>query len=124
VAEDVFAEQEKKRQDDERSSLLEPTPPSLQNLNNSSTPSSSKKAHPRSTWVHRLFEGTLTNETKCLTCETVTQRDESFLDLSINIHQNTSLTACLRQFSASEMLCQKNKFSCDQCCSLQEAEKR
>ncbi|KAA1087251.1 hypothetical protein PGT21_027012 [Puccinia graminis f. sp. tritici] len=123
VAEDVFAEQEKKRLEDERSSLLEPTPPSLQNLTNPSTPSS-KKGHPRSTWVHRLFEGTLTNETKCLTCETVTQRDESFLDLSINIHQNTSLTACLRQFSASEMLCQKNKFSCDQCCSLQEAEKR
>ncbi|OAV98216.1 hypothetical protein PTTG_25708 [Puccinia triticina 1-1 BBBD Race 1] len=125
VAEDVFAEQEKKRQEDERSSLLEPTPPSLQksNNNNNNTPSVTL-AHPRSTWVHKLFEGVLTNETKCLTCETVTQRDESFLDLSINIHQNTSLTACLRQFSASEMLCQKNKFSCDQCCGLQEAEKR
>ena len=24
-----------------------------------------------STWVHRLFEGVLTNETRCLTCETV-----------------------------------------------------
>ncbi|PLW50172.1 hypothetical protein PCASD_01863 [Puccinia coronata f. sp. avenae] len=117
VAEDVFAEQEKRRLEDEGLSLLEPTPPSLQKT-------SFKAGQSRSTWVHRLFEGVLTNETKCLTCETVTQRDESFLDLSINIHQNTSLTACLRQFSASEMLCQKNKFSCDQCCSLQEAEKR
>lgn len=54
----------------------------------------------------------------------VTNRDESFLDLSIDIEQNTSVTACLRQFSASEMLCQRNKFSCDRCCGLQEAEKR
>ncbi|KAI0040664.1 cysteine proteinase [Auriscalpium vulgare] len=76
------------------------------------------------TLVHRLFEGTLTSETRCLTCETVSSRDESFLDLSIDIEQNSSVTACLRQFSASEMLCQKNKFFCDSCCGLQEAEKR
>lgn len=54
----------------------------------------------------------------------VSSRDESFLDLSIDIEQNSSVTACLRQFSASEMLCQKNKFFCDGCCDLQEAEKR
>ncbi|KAH9171034.1 hypothetical protein EDB89DRAFT_1189812 [Lactarius sanguifluus] len=76
------------------------------------------------TLVHRLFEGTLTSETRCLTCETVSSRDESFLDLSIDIEQNSSVTACLRQFSASEMLCQRNKFFCDSCCGLQEAEKR
>lgn len=29
----------------------------------------SKKADP--TWVHDLFQGTLTNETRCLNCETV-----------------------------------------------------
>ncbi|GAA6002152.1 hypothetical protein JCM10207_003099 [Rhodosporidiobolus poonsookiae] len=76
------------------------------------------------TWVHELFEGILTNETRCLSCETVTSRDEAFLDLSIDIEQHSSVTACLRQFSASEMLCQRNKFSCDKCCGLQEAEKR
>lgn len=54
----------------------------------------------------------------------VSSRDESFLDLSIDIEQNSSVTACLRQFSASEMLCQRNKFFCDGCCDLQEAEKR
>jgi hypothetical protein len=93
-----------------------------------------------STLVHRLFEGTLTSETRCLTCETaspvsgvsgndlhgaqVSSRDESFLDLSIDIEKNASVTACLRQFSASEMLCHRNKFFCDSCCDLQEAEKR
>ncbi|KAI6154049.1 hypothetical protein BKA82DRAFT_4447321 [Pisolithus tinctorius] len=76
------------------------------------------------TFVHQIFEGSLTSETRCLTCENVSSRDESFLDLSIDIEQNSSVTACLRQFSASEMLCQRNKFFCDACCGLQEAEKR
>ncbi|KAF9011099.1 hypothetical protein BDQ17DRAFT_1175840, partial [Cyathus striatus] len=76
------------------------------------------------TLVHKLFEGVLTSETRCLSCETVSSRDESFLDLSIDIEQNSSVTACLRQFSASEMLCRGNKFSCDACGGLQEAEKR
>ncbi|KND03316.1 uncharacterized protein SPPG_09016 [Spizellomyces punctatus DAOM BR117] len=75
-------------------------------------------------WVHALFEGILTNETKCLTCETVTSRDEAFLDLSVDVEPNSSLSSCLRNFSKSETLCQKNKFFCDTCRSLQEAQKR
>lgn len=77
-----------------------------------------------SKWVHSLFEGTLSSETKCLTCENVTSREEIFLDLSIDLENNSSVTACLTNFSASEMLCAKNKFHCDMCHGLQEAEKR
>jgi len=54
----------------------------------------------------------------------VTSRDESFLDLSVDIEQNCSVTGCLKHFSTSEMLCHKDKFFCDNCSSLQEAEKR
>ena len=90
----------------------------------SSSSSRSSESRPHTTFVHGLFEGTLTSETRCLTCETVSSRDEAFLDLSIDIAQNSSVTACLRQFSASEMLAHKNKFFCDACGSLQEAEKR
>ncbi|TPX54960.1 hypothetical protein PhCBS80983_g05654 [Powellomyces hirtus] len=79
---------------------------------------------PPASWVHALFQGILTNETKCLTCETVTSRDETFLDLSVDVEPNCSLSYCLRNFSKSETLCQKNKFFCDTCHSLQEAEKR
>ncbi|MCJ1468445.1 hypothetical protein MMC07_007074 [Pseudocyphellaria aurata] len=75
-------------------------------------------------WVHELFEGTLTSETKCLTCENVSQRDEVFLDLSVDLDQHSSVTSCLRKFSAEEMLCERNKFHCDRCGGLQEAEKR
>ena len=75
-------------------------------------------------WVHDLFEGLLTSETRCLTCENVSQRDEAFLDLSVDLDQHSSVTACLRKFSEEEMLCERNKFHCDLCGGLQEAEKR
>lgn len=75
-------------------------------------------------WVHDLFEGTLTSETKCLTCENVSQRDEAFLDLSVDLDHHSSVTSCLRKFSEEEMLCERNKFHCDGCGGLQEAEKR
>jgi hypothetical protein len=42
----------------------------------------------KGTWVHELFEGTLTSETRCLTCETVSP-DHS--RLYIYIYLNTSL---------------------------------
>ncbi|KOS22495.1 putative ubiquitin carboxyl-terminal hydrolase creB [Escovopsis weberi] len=79
---------------------------------------------PATGWVHDIFEGLLTSETKCLTCETASQRDETFLDLSIDLEQHSSVTSCLRKFSAEEMLCERNKFHCDNCGGLQEAEKR
>lgn len=82
------------------------------------------KAASNSRWVHELFEGTLTSETKCLTCENVSQRDEAFLDLSVDLDEHSSVTACLRKFSEEEMLCERNKFHCDRCGGLQEAEKR
>ena len=75
-------------------------------------------------WIHDLFEGTLTSETRCLTCENISQRDEAFLDLSVDLDQHSSVTACLRRFSEEEMLCERNKFHCDICGGLQEAEKR
>lgn len=76
------------------------------------------------TFVHDLFEGKLANEVRCLCCETVTNRVESFFDLSVDIEQNSSLTACLRSFSSTELLQKQDKFFCDACCSLQEAERR
>lgn len=79
---------------------------------------------PGTSWVHEIFEGVLTSETKCLTCETVSQRDETFLDLSIDLDEHSSVTSCLRKFSAEEMLCERNKFHCDNCGGLQEAERR
>lgn len=38
---------------------------------------------PDPTWVHEIFQGTLTNETRCLTCETVSIFYKSVLIFSI-----------------------------------------
>ncbi|ONK75556.1 uncharacterized protein A4U43_C03F18130 [Asparagus officinalis] len=82
------------------------------------------RKEPLVTWVHKSFQGILTNETKCLRCETVTARDETFFDLSLDIEQNSSITSCLKNFSSTETLNAEDKFFCDKCCSLQEAQKR
>lgn len=76
------------------------------------------------TWVHEIFQGTLTSETRCLNCETVSSKDEHFFDLQVDVGQNTSITHCLRCFSDTETLCSDNKFKCDGCGSYQEAQKR
>ncbi|KAL3476403.1 hypothetical protein BJX99DRAFT_246918 [Aspergillus californicus] len=109
--------------------LLQPAPekllPSAESSESLQPSSSSGFKTPNTTrWVHELFEGLLTSETQCLTCEKASQRDEVFLDLSVDLEQHSSVTSCLRKFSAEEMLCERNKFHCDNCGGLQEAEKR
>ncbi|KAI9812418.1 MAG: hypothetical protein M1827_004649 [Pycnora praestabilis] len=94
------------------------------NLASALSTSNGSRTSSSTDWVHELFEGTLTSETKCLTCENVSQRDEAFLDLSVDLDQHSSVTSCLRKFSEEEMLCERNKFHCDKCGGLQEAEKR
>lgn len=54
----------------------------------------------------------------------VTSKEESFLDVSLDIEENISLVACLRNFSRVENLNKQDKFFCEHCCSLQEAQKR
>ncbi|KAK4485935.1 hypothetical protein RD792_008586 [Penstemon davidsonii] len=102
------------------------TPPLSEKIANGSTKiySNGPQKVPLITWVHKNFQGILTNETRCLRCETVTARDETFLDLSIDIEQNSSITSCLKNFSSTETLNAQDKFFCDKCCSLQEAQKR
>ena len=54
----------------------------------------------------------------------VSSKDEDFLDLSVDVEQNTSITHCLRGFSCTETLCAEHKYYCEVCCSKQEAQKR
>ncbi|XP_030418346.1 ubiquitin carboxyl-terminal hydrolase 12 isoform X3 [Gopherus evgoodei] len=105
--------QEERKQDKQNGRLPNG---SIDNENNNSTPDP--------TWVHEIFQGTLTNETRCLTCETISSKDEDFLDLSVDVEQNTSITHCLRGFSNTETLCSEYKYYCEECRSKQEAHKR
>ncbi len=51
-------------------------------------------------------------------------KEENFLDLSVDVEQNTSISHCLQEFSNMEMLCGECKYYCENCSSKQEAEKR
>ena len=54
----------------------------------------------------------------------MTERDEPFLDLSVDVEQNVSLNWCLKNYSHPEIMKDNDKFMCDKCTSLQDAEKR
>jgi ubiquitin carboxyl-terminal hydrolase 12/46 len=54
----------------------------------------------------------------------VSSKDEDFLDLSVDIEPNASITHCLRVFSNMETLACEHKYYCENCCSKQEAQKR
>jgi ubiquitin carboxyl-terminal hydrolase 12/46 len=89
----------------------------LNNLNDTLA----KRAGKQRTWVADLFEGKVTTQTRCVVCETVTQREESFMDLSVDVTQNSSLVWCLKAFSSEETLNGADKFFCDVCVSKQQA---
>lgn len=107
---DIIAKEEKDKRDAAAGGAQKPAP--------------GKKDEPPPTFIQNLFEGRLTNETRCMCCETVTDRDEAFINLQIEIAQNSSVSSCLRSFSKVERLVGDSKFACDECCSYQEAEKR
>ncbi|OXB45458.1 hypothetical protein B1J92_A04477g [Nakaseomyces glabratus] len=76
-------------------------------------------------FVSDIFQGTLTNRIKCLTCDNTTARDEPFLDFPIEVQENVDIDIqeILESFHQKEMLHGPNKFYCDECCGLQEAER-
>jgi len=115
----------------ELSDKLNTTPKSLRdNISSSSLTNGNSNSLPKvsgaeqETWIHELFQGILVNETKCLNCEGCSSKEENFLDLSVDVDQNTSISHCLQEFSSMEMLCGECKYYCENCCSKQEAEKR
>lgn len=93
-------------------------------VNENTSTNSSSNASSEPTWVHEIFQGVLTSETRCLNCETISSKDENFFDLQVDVDQNTSITHCLRCFSNTETLCSDNKFKCDTCSTYSEALKR
>ena len=82
-----------------------------------------QKPHQIKTFVETSFEGFFAAETKCLTCEEQTCREEEFLSISVDVAQNVSLHCALRNFAKGELLNSDNKFYCNSCRSLQEAKR-
>lgn len=76
-------------------------------------------------FIKDLFQGILTSRMKCLTCDSVTSRDEPFLDFAIEVQdgKSTDVQDVLKSFHQRELLNGTNKFYCNQCSGLQEAER-
>ncbi|SCV99743.1 LAFE_0B01530g1_1 [Lachancea fermentati] len=94
-------------------------------LTKSSEKNSSAEPNSNANFIEGLFKGTMTNRTKCLTCDNVTYRNEPFLDFPIEVQEDseTDIQMILSDFHQKEMLNGSNKFYCDECCGLQEAER-
>lgn len=88
-----------------------------------------------------LFQGCLLHQTKCMTCEDAKKRFESFLDISVPVQDEPkvrdlkafsptpkkgrdtqSLAWALSQFATVEHLSGDNKYFCENCLTLTEAE--
>lgn len=81
---------------------------------------------PRSqpTFIQEAFQGELSSEIRCLTCERVSCRTETFVDLSLDVEHCCSVSHCLQSFTAVETMSGSNKFMCEACNGLQEAHRR
>ncbi|KAL9272403.1 Ubiquitin carboxyl-terminal hydrolase 3-like protein, partial [Drosera capensis] len=67
--------------------------------------------------------GTLVEETGCLRCRNITETDTTFLNLSLDIEKDTSITCCLENYCLTK-LDGSNAKHCDQCNSIQDAQRR
>ena len=72
-----------------------------------------------------IFTGLYMNEIKCTKCSTKNVRFETFNILPLSIQNETcELKDCLKDFSSFESLSGENKYQCETCKELTDAEKR
>ena len=85
-------------------------------------PNYTQKEYP--TFLEKELFGIQTTRTICGNCKSVSERDELEVNLSVHLPEpNISLSHCIRNFSSVEHLRGQDKFFCDKCQSLQEAQK-
>jgi ubiquitin carboxyl-terminal hydrolase 12/46 len=78
----------------------------------------------KNSWIEEIFAGKSITETICLCCESSSRREELFMDLGLEIMQNSSLVSSLNSFSKSERLRGADKFFCETCNCKQEADRK
>eukprot|EP01034_Spumella_vulgaris_P022855 gene22855-29029_t len=63
----------------------------------------------------QLYEGRLANQIRCLTCGTVSEREEPFFDLNMQVTDCADLVHSLRQHSVAELLAGDSAYQCNAC---------
>jgi len=74
--------------------------------------------------VKDIYTGTLVQEVRCLKCANRSVREDHFGDLNVPVDGFASLDASLNSFSAPENLTGDNRYRCDKCEDLVDAQKR
>ncbi|KAL4265009.1 Ubiquitin carboxyl-terminal hydrolase [Pleurotus pulmonarius] len=67
------------------------------------------------TWVHKIFGGRLRSRVTCGSCQHNSDTFDSILDLSLDIHNTSSLKDALRKFGAIDHLKGADKYKCEKC---------
>eukprot|EP01038_Epipyxis_sp_PR26KG_P009755 gene9755-13124_t len=62
-----------------------------------------------------LYEGKLANQIKCLKCNGISQREEPFYDLNMQIINCKDLVESLREYCCAELLEGDSAYQCDYC---------
>jgi ubiquitin carboxyl-terminal hydrolase 36/42 len=76
-----------------------------------------------STLVHQVFGGYLQSRVKCLACGHGSSTFDALLDLSLEVRQADSIDRALRYFVQPERLCKNNRYRCEHCGKLSDADK-
>lgn len=68
-----------------------------------------------------LYKGLLVNQTKCLGCETASERQENYYDILLQVNGSSDLVSSLREYTTAELLAGVNKYQCASCPTKQDA---
>jgi hypothetical protein len=63
----------------------------------------------------KLYKGLTVNQIKCLTCNNISEREEQFYDLNVQVIDCSDLASSLRQYCSAEMLQGDSAYQCDKC---------
>ncbi|SGY65766.1 BQ5605_C004g02594 [Microbotryum silenes-dioicae] len=87
------------------------------------TPSTLDQPAKDSTFVHQIFGGRLRSRVTCEACGHASDTFDSVLDLSLDVNKTTSVKEALDRFIKTDSLRGANKYKCEKCRKLVNAEK-
>lgn len=93
------------------------------NFRKNRSPQPAPRKRYRRNLVPDLFEGRAVTATRCHECELQSNRDESFLDVSLPVEADRSLHWAMSTQCADEHLRGNNKYFCDNCHTYTEAKR-
>lgn len=74
--------------------------------------------------IYSIFRGLLKSQIKCLSCKNNSDTFDPILDISLEITKCQCLTEALEKFTKPEVLTKGNRYKCESCNSLRDAQKQ